>query len=291
MNRLLMFAVLFFAAGSFGCHDWAALSSQWGQDHTVPGDAGVEATDLAGLDGDAGELPDLARTGDMVGLVDADMITAPPDLTGDMVMMDGPAVVPDLAGDMVTGPDLTKDQGVDLAGDMAMAPPDLAKPMIDMAGPKPDMVVVPPACQNGVKDNQETDIDCGGGQCPKCGEVKKCVRSTDCTTAFCDAGLGICVPILSVVSGIFDLRCWLIDNTGLRVSGYQFWQAGKPPIDFSTANGNPLDIKNLYIACDRGGAPIANLGEFNCSSSQSPGGYGNENVMIMGNNRAVCRFK
>jgi hypothetical protein len=41
-----------------------------------------------------------------------------------------------------------------------------------------------PACANGMKDNAETDIDCGGGAasaaCPRCGEGKACLAGSDC---------------------------------------------------------------------------------------------------------------
>jgi hypothetical protein len=43
-------------------------------------------------------------------------------------------------------------------------------------------------CADGVKNNQETDIDCGGGgSCPKCERYKACALPTDCVHDNCDA--------------------------------------------------------------------------------------------------------
>jgi hypothetical protein len=43
---------------------------------------------------------------------------------------------------------------------------------------------LPPTCSNGVKDNDETDQDCGGS-CAQCPLTKMCLVSTDCLAAVC----------------------------------------------------------------------------------------------------------
>ena len=57
-------------------------------------------------------------------------------------------------------------------------PPDMAMPVFppgpDMAGP----------CFNGAKDNDETDVDCGGS-CQPCGTGLGCIKGTDCQSTFC----------------------------------------------------------------------------------------------------------
>ena len=40
-------------------------------------------------------------------------------------------------------------------------------------------------CLDGVQDDAETDIDCGGPTCMKCENGKKCELSTDCMSANC----------------------------------------------------------------------------------------------------------
>src|SRR2546423_735743 len=64
-----------------------------------------------------------------------------------------------------------------LVSDMAMMLPDLRVVPIDL--------VPAPTCNDGVKNGQETDVDCGGANCAKCALAKKCVASTDCLNAVC----------------------------------------------------------------------------------------------------------
>jgi hypothetical protein len=41
-------------------------------------------------------------------------------------------------------------------------------------------------CANGIKDQDETDIDCGGSKCSKCAETKLCSKDDDCAAGlFC----------------------------------------------------------------------------------------------------------
>ncbi|MFO0758173.1 MAG: hypothetical protein U0359_16880, partial [Byssovorax sp.] len=55
-----------------------------------------------------------------------------------------------------------------------------------------NVCVVPGAtCANGVKDGQETDVDCGGAQCGKCQNGWYCNAGSDCKSNFCTAG--VCV--------------------------------------------------------------------------------------------------
>ena len=37
-------------------------------------------------------------------------------------------------------------------------------------------------CADGVKNNAETDVDCGGGVCPSCGTGKACSKKSDCNS-------------------------------------------------------------------------------------------------------------
>lgn len=49
----------------------------------------------------------------------------------------------------------------------------------------------PPAntCSDGIQNGKETDVDCGGGSCPRCGVGKKCTSRNDCQTALCVGGV------------------------------------------------------------------------------------------------------
>ncbi len=41
------------------------------------------------------------------------------------------------------------------------------------------------SCTNGVKDGDETDVDCGGSLCGACGSGKTCLARRDCTSLVC----------------------------------------------------------------------------------------------------------
>ena len=43
-----------------------------------------------------------------------------------------------------------------------------------------------PACDDGLQSGKETDVDCGGGDCPKCDVNEACVAPSDCKTGACD---------------------------------------------------------------------------------------------------------
>ena len=53
------------------------------------------------------------------------------------------------------------------------------------AGPTAPTVIeaaAGPSCSNGVRDGDETDIDCGGGACPACANGRACVAARDCAS-------------------------------------------------------------------------------------------------------------
>ena len=53
--------------------------------------------------------------------------------------------------------------------------------------------VVFPDCYDGLKDNEETDVDCGGNICMQCSEGQNCLKNEDCSTLYCNGGgTGIC---------------------------------------------------------------------------------------------------
>src|SRR5262245_41691896 len=62
----------------------------------------------------------------------------------------------------------------------------------------------PGSCGDGVKDDAETDVDCGGGACPTCADGLMCLTDADCTSGVCDAN-GVCaMPADSCADGVMD---------------------------------------------------------------------------------------
>lgn len=47
-----------------------------------------------------------------------------------------------------------------------------------------------PTCCDGTQNGAETDVDCGGPDCPPCGTGRLCATNTDCSTARCGDALG-----------------------------------------------------------------------------------------------------
>lgn len=51
-----------------------------------------------------------------------------------------------------------------------------------------------PTCSDGQKNGSgETDVDCGGSECPPCGVAQTCKVNSDCLSANCSAMTGTCV--------------------------------------------------------------------------------------------------
>jgi hypothetical protein len=44
---------------------------------------------------------------------------------------------------------------------------------------------VAPSCRDGTRNGNETDIDCGGGSCPRCINGQSCFTRNDCAGAYC----------------------------------------------------------------------------------------------------------
>jgi Cys-rich repeat protein len=54
-------------------------------------------------------------------------------------------------------------------------------------------ICLPSACRNGVRDGNETDVDCGGGVCDSCAVGQQCLSTLDCGTGACDVVSHLCV--------------------------------------------------------------------------------------------------
>ena len=44
-----------------------------------------------------------------------------------------------------------------------------------------------PTCTDGIRNQDETDVDCGGSRCPACKLGKKCETKDDCDDSECRA--------------------------------------------------------------------------------------------------------
>ena len=75
--------------------------------------------------------------------------------------------------------------------DASLPVADAGAAVLDASGVK-DVVASPDAppasCTDGQKNAAESDVDCGGADCPKCSDGKACGSASDCTTGVCQGG-------------------------------------------------------------------------------------------------------
>ena len=45
-----------------------------------------------------------------------------------------------------------------------------------------------PTCRDGAHNGTETDVDCGGGTCPRCSDGQTCQDANDCRSGTCRGG-------------------------------------------------------------------------------------------------------
>ncbi|MBA3549156.1 MAG: hypothetical protein H0T76_22010, partial [Nannocystis sp.] len=70
-----------------------------------------------------------------------------------------------------------------------------------------------PSCNDGIESGSETDIDCGGANCPKCELAEACAAPADCESGACDGGSCVVVASCKALKdalpdtpdGIYDL--------------------------------------------------------------------------------------
>jgi hypothetical protein len=102
----------------------------------------------------------------------------------------------DMGGACVAGNDCKSGLCVDAA---CTAPLPTADGGHGCAGPADcaSKVCIAAVCQpaksdDGVKNGDETDVDCGGAAAPKCADGRGCAAGTDCTSGVCDATAKTC---------------------------------------------------------------------------------------------------
>ncbi|CAF1274310.1 unnamed protein product [Rotaria sordida] len=72
-----------------------------------------------------------------------------------------------------------------------------------------------PNCTDGVMNQNETDIDCGGGMCPKCNNGKSCRLDGDCVSNQCVSNICQQCNVSSFINGDFELG----NSSGWKIGG------------------------------------------------------------------------
>jgi hypothetical protein len=133
-----------------------------------------------------------------------------------------------------------------------------------------------PTCSDGVKNGAETDIDCGGPDCPPCAAGKRCVGATDCTGGACLNQ--VCQP--TCTDGVKNAKETDIDCGGPDCSRCA---NGKTCVDFMDCrSGRCGDANGIGTTCqscaadgvcrdaDANGGCLCDDGRGICSSDINP---------------------
>lgn len=75
------------------------------------------------------------------------------------------------------------------------------------------MMCLARTCNDGVKNGQETDVDCGGPCLPskKCADTKGCDDANDCISGVCTGN--ICQGWFHALASVFS---WICSSSGLQ---------------------------------------------------------------------------
>jgi hypothetical protein len=104
-----------------------------------------------------------------------------------------------------------------------------------------------PACADGMRNNKETDVDCGGSDCEPCPSSKHCASNTDCLSTFCNATVCACPSGMVSVPIAGGGGSYCIDE--IEVTNAQY-------LAFYEANPKVLGVpaacdKNAYAPYDK----------------------------------------
>ena len=87
------------------------------------------------------------------------------------------------------------------------------------AGPTPSFCIA--ECSDGIKDGNETDVDCGGS-CPGCADTRACNTGADCAGGTCSSNVCVTPGLLLLASGgsgttgamfISATQKWIVQTT------------------------------------------------------------------------------
>src|SRR5262249_31427328 len=95
---------------------------------------------------------------------------------------------------------------------------DLARGDRPQFGDEPDLTMGAASCADGVRNQDETDTDCGGGLCPQCDDGKSCVQDSDCAHLEC-RDLVCERPVPPCMNGMRDGRESDVDCGGGTCAG------------------------------------------------------------------------
>ncbi len=112
------------------------------------------------------------------------------------------------------------------------------------------------SCSDGVKNGDETDIDCGGAGCPACKKTQACLTNDDCETNLCEHNVCTGEVVVCEAPQPGDLIITEFFNNakaGAEMSMHEP-ASGQTQVEFIellNLSGKPLNLKGLSIHVDR----------------------------------------
>jgi len=120
-------------------------------------------------------------------------------------------------------------------------------------------------CLNGVKDTDESDVDCGGPTCPKCEDRKSCNINSDCSSDFCQNG--ICSsPADNITKLVEDNPSYSIENR-IPLILIHGWK-GIDDINTDDDDKHWINFKNYFYDPNNGLSNICKLYSFRYESNK-----------------------
>ncbi|MBN2518471.1 MAG: right-handed parallel beta-helix repeat-containing protein [Candidatus Altiarchaeota archaeon] len=106
-------------------------------------------------------------------------------------------------------------------------------------------------CDDTILNNEETDVDCGGPNCPECADQSDCLIDDDCESNICiyknpGDSMGVCAEIILAPRNINTEGVYTIDDGQLNMGNDNLRFTG-------SAEGSLLDCRNVANELKSGG--------------------------------------
>ncbi len=145
------------------------------------------------------------------------------------------------------------------------------------------------SCNDGKKNQDETDTDCGGASCGKCADGKQCKKDDDCMNKACSGG--VCKPCKAGQASCLGnfLRECAPDGSGWNTiktcnpSSYEKCDPVKKVCEVLKAQGSPTPTGKYYL-----------YSQFHRDSTTFRGGYdvdGYGDLLYVNNSRKLDVYK
>jgi hypothetical protein len=123
------------------------------------------------------------------------------------------------------------------------------------------------SCNDGLKNGNETDVDCGGGACPQCANGRACSVVQDCASGFCASGF--CAGQCNQVGN----ACTTANNQPGQINAQCVCVAvAQPSCQDGKKNGNETDVDCGGGCPNACGVTLGCVGNNDCLSKVCSGG-------------------